>query len=49
MGFAEKLIVKALRAKVGDFRDWQDIRAWAQGIAETLQPSQEGMKQKEMR
>jgi menaquinone-dependent protoporphyrinogen oxidase len=33
LGFAEKAIVLALRAPEGDFRDWEDIRAWARGIA----------------
>ena len=33
LGFAEKAIVLALRAPEGDFRDWEDIREWALGIA----------------
>jgi menaquinone-dependent protoporphyrinogen oxidase len=33
LGFAEKAIVLALRAPEGDFRDWEDIREWARGIA----------------
>jgi menaquinone-dependent protoporphyrinogen oxidase len=37
LGFAEKAIVLALRAPEGDFRDWEDIREWAQGIAAELQ------------
>lgn len=36
LGFAEKAIVVALRAPNGDFRDWDAIRAWAAGIAESL-------------
>lgn len=36
LGFAEKLIVKAVKAPYGDFRDWQAIRGWAAGIAEAL-------------
>jgi menaquinone-dependent protoporphyrinogen oxidase len=34
--FAEKLIVKALKAPIGDFRDWDMINAWADGIAKEL-------------
>ncbi len=37
LGFGEKAIVMALRAPEGDFRDWQQIRTWASGIADTLQ------------
>jgi menaquinone-dependent protoporphyrinogen oxidase len=36
LSFAEKAIVMALRAPVGDFRDWDDIRAWAGKVAERL-------------
>jgi menaquinone-dependent protoporphyrinogen oxidase len=32
----ERLMVKALRAPEGDFRDWNAIRAWAQAIAREL-------------
>lgn len=34
--FAEKLIVRALKAPAGDFRDWEMINAWADVIAQTL-------------
>jgi len=34
IGFAEKLIVKALKAPMGDFRDWDLIQSWADRIAE---------------
>ena len=34
--FAEKLIVRALKAPVGDFRDWDSIHTWADGIAKAL-------------
>jgi menaquinone-dependent protoporphyrinogen oxidase len=34
--FAEKAIVVALRAPEGDFRDFDEIRTWARGIAEQL-------------
>jgi menaquinone-dependent protoporphyrinogen oxidase len=37
INFGEKLIVKALKAPMGDFRGWQAIEAWAGDIAEALQ------------
>lgn len=36
LGFAERAVVKALRAPVGDFRDWEIITAWAAEIAGAL-------------
>jgi menaquinone-dependent protoporphyrinogen oxidase len=36
LNLAEKLIVKGLRAPTGDFRDWDDISAWAASIAAAL-------------
>lgn len=36
LSFAEKAVVIALRAPQGDFRDWDAIRSWARGIAESL-------------
>jgi menaquinone-dependent protoporphyrinogen oxidase len=36
LNFPEKLIVKGLKAPVGDFRDWQSIEAWAAEIADAL-------------
>lgn len=36
LGLAEKLIVKAVKAPYGDFRDWEAIRAWARAIAAEL-------------
>jgi menaquinone-dependent protoporphyrinogen oxidase len=38
LSFGEKLIVKAVKAPYGDFRDWQAISAWAADIAEALVP-----------
>jgi menaquinone-dependent protoporphyrinogen oxidase len=32
----ERLMVRALRAPEGDFRDWDAIRAWARGVAAEL-------------
>lgn len=34
--FGERAVVHAVRAPEGDFRDWNDITAWAASIAETL-------------
>jgi menaquinone-dependent protoporphyrinogen oxidase len=36
LGFAERMVAKAVKAPTGDFRDWAAIRAWAEGIAEEL-------------
>jgi menaquinone-dependent protoporphyrinogen oxidase len=36
LGFAERMIAKAVKAPVGDFRDWNAIRAWGEEIAEEL-------------
>ena len=36
LGFGEKIIIAAVRAPDGDFRDWDAIDAWAQGIAIAL-------------
>ena len=36
LGFGEKAIVLALRAPEGDFRDWDEIRAWAAQVAHGL-------------
>ena len=39
LGFAERMIVKAVKAPEGDFRDWEAIAAWADAIASRLDPS----------
>jgi menaquinone-dependent protoporphyrinogen IX oxidase len=36
LGIAERAMVTAMRAPVGDFRDWAAVRAWAEEIAEEL-------------
>jgi menaquinone-dependent protoporphyrinogen oxidase len=36
LGFAEKAVVTALRAPEGDFRPWDEIEAWARGIADAV-------------
>jgi len=32
LSFSERMIVMAVKAPVGDFRDWDDIDTWADGI-----------------
>lgn len=36
LAFEERMVVKALGAPAGDFRDWDAIRAWTEGIATSL-------------
>lgn len=36
LGFGERMIMKAVKAPEGDFRDWDEIAAWADRIAEDL-------------
>jgi menaquinone-dependent protoporphyrinogen oxidase len=36
LSFPEKLIIKGLKAPVGDFRDWDAITSWVQAITEDL-------------
>jgi menaquinone-dependent protoporphyrinogen oxidase len=36
LSFPEKMIVRALKAPTGDFRDWESIEAWAESVAENL-------------
>jgi menaquinone-dependent protoporphyrinogen oxidase len=36
LGFGERLMVKAVRAPDGDFRDWEAIRGWSDAIADRL-------------
>jgi len=36
LNMAEKLVVKALKAPIGDFRDWETITSWAASIADAL-------------
>jgi menaquinone-dependent protoporphyrinogen oxidase len=36
LSFPERMMVKAVRAPEGDFRDWDEIGAWAGEIAGTL-------------
>jgi menaquinone-dependent protoporphyrinogen oxidase len=39
LGVAERLVVGAVHAHDGDFRDWPAIREWARGIAQALKAS----------
>jgi menaquinone-dependent protoporphyrinogen oxidase len=36
LAFGERMMVKAVKAPEGDFRDWDEIGAWADGIATEL-------------
>lgn len=36
LNFADRLIIKAVKAPVGDFRDWERIDMWARSIADEL-------------
>jgi menaquinone-dependent protoporphyrinogen oxidase len=38
LGLTERLMVKLVKAPAGDYRDWDDIQAWAREIAAALQP-----------
>lgn len=42
LGFGERAIVLAVHAAEGDFRPWDDVTAWAEGIARTLQAAPVG-------
>jgi menaquinone-dependent protoporphyrinogen oxidase len=39
LSFAEKMIVKGVKAPEGDFRDWDAVDTWAESIARALVPS----------
>jgi len=39
LSFGEKAILVAVRAPEGDFREWAEIEAWADQIADTLAPA----------
>jgi menaquinone-dependent protoporphyrinogen oxidase len=36
LGLADRLVIKAFKSPLGDFRNWDDIRGWARGIAAEL-------------
>jgi menaquinone-dependent protoporphyrinogen oxidase len=37
LGFAERAMLAVVHTGDGDFRSWEDIRAWSLGIAQTLE------------
>lgn len=39
LSFPERMVVKAVRAPEGDFRNWGEIEAWAEEIARALAPA----------
>jgi menaquinone-dependent protoporphyrinogen oxidase len=39
LSFGERMIVKAVHAPTGDFRDWTAIRSWADRIADAITAS----------
>ena len=39
LGIGERTIARAVRAPAGDWRDWDDVRGWADAIADTLASS----------
>ena len=41
LNLAEKVLVKGIKAPVGDFRDWTAIEAWAATIAPTVRSDQD--------
>lgn len=41
LGFGERAIMVAVRAPEGDFRDWDEIAVWANGIADALETATE--------
>jgi menaquinone-dependent protoporphyrinogen oxidase len=40
LGFLEKMMIRGVKAPVGDFRDWDTIKDWAEAIDATLKESQ---------
>jgi menaquinone-dependent protoporphyrinogen oxidase len=40
LSFAERAVVRVVRAPYGDFRDWDEISQWAHDIAKALQPKE---------
>jgi menaquinone-dependent protoporphyrinogen oxidase len=36
LGLGERLVARAVRAPLGDFRDWKDVDAWAGRIAQAV-------------
>ena len=42
LGAGERLLARMVKAPEGDFRDWDAIRAWADEIADALEPARRG-------
>jgi len=40
LSFPERMVIKAVRAPEGDFRDWNDVDAWTDSIVRSLAPTQ---------
>jgi menaquinone-dependent protoporphyrinogen oxidase len=38
LSFMERMVVKGVRAPEGDYRDWNEIEAWAESIVRALVP-----------
>jgi menaquinone-dependent protoporphyrinogen oxidase len=36
LSFAERMVMRAVRAEPGDYRDWDAVEGWSQRIADTL-------------
>ncbi len=41
LGLGERLVTRVVRAPEGDYRNWDDIRAWADEIASSVQSNRE--------
>ncbi len=39
LSFADRTVIKLIRAKTGDFRNWEAVRAWAQAVRSKLVPA----------
>lgn len=39
LSFTDRTIVKLIRAKTGDFRNWEAVRAWAEAVRPKLSPA----------
>lgn len=39
LNFAERMIIRGMKVPTGDYRDWDMIQSWAQGIAEFMKQS----------
>jgi menaquinone-dependent protoporphyrinogen IX oxidase len=42
--FGERVLMTAMRAPVGDFRDWAAVAAWAEGIAAAVSPERTNLR-----